>query len=106
VSAGLRNLLQRRLTIQATAELEHLQELLQEISLDENPDQRSSFFEDDGHLLLSGVIYRTSTYSDHACPSYKFVWTSFAPSRVKYFGWLLTEPDTKQIVASAQAYLG
>lgn len=52
LGAGLRNLLHRRLTAQATEELEHLEVLLQDIDLIESPDQRSSFFEDgDSHRL-------------------------------------------------------
>ncbi|XP_066384911.1 uncharacterized protein [Miscanthus floridulus] len=52
LGAGLRNLLQHRLTAQATEELEHLEVLLQDIDLIQSPDQRSSFFEDgDSHRL-------------------------------------------------------
>ncbi|XP_066324143.1 uncharacterized protein [Miscanthus floridulus] len=91
VTTGLRNLLQHRLTVQVATGLDHLEELLQEVSLDETPDQRSSFFEDEGHRLLSRAIYRTSTRGDHVCPSYKFAWANFAPPRVKFFGWLLTQ---------------
>lgn len=61
------------------------------VSLDELPDQCSSFFEDEEHKLLSRVIYRTTTSGDHVCSSYKFVWANFAQPRVKFFGWLLTQ---------------
>ena len=55
------------------------------------PDERCCFFEDGGHRLLSGLIYKASTRGDHDCASYSFVWKNFAPPRVKFFGWLLTQ---------------
>lgn len=93
---GLCNLLQHRLTGHAAAELSHLEGLLQEVNLEETPDQRASFFEDNSHRLLSGIIfsgiiYCASMRGDHACPSYNFVWRNFAPPRVKFFGWLLAQ---------------
>ena len=78
VDTGLRSLLQHRLTGQATAELNYLEDLLQEVSYEDTPDQRSSFFEDSSHRLMTGFIYRSSTRGDHACPSYSFVWKNFA----------------------------
>jgi hypothetical protein len=48
-------------------------------------------FEDINHRLLSGLIYKAATRGDHGCPSYTFVWKNFAPPRVKFFGWLLTQ---------------
>lgn len=43
VTTGIRNLLQRRLTAQASVELLQLEELLLDVSLDESHDQRVSF---------------------------------------------------------------
>jgi len=91
VSTGLRALLQRRLTTQASEELAQLENLLLGVNLSENPDQRSSFFEGIDHRLRSGLIYKSSTRGDHASPSFEFVWRNFAPPRVKFFGWLLTQ---------------
>jgi len=81
VTTGIRNLLQRRLTAQASAELLQLEELLLDVSLDESHDQRVSFFQDDNRRLMSGLIYRASTRGDQPCPAFKFVWRNFAPPR-------------------------
>lgn len=87
----LRSLLQRRLTNQASANLEHLEVLLAGVNFINDPDQRTCFFEDDSHRLITRVIYQTSTRGEQACPSCAFVWKNFAPPRVKIFGWLLTK---------------
>ena len=55
------------------------------------PDERSCFFEDGGHRLVSGLIYKASKRGDHDYASYSFVWKNFAPPRVKFSGWLLTQ---------------
>ncbi|XP_066324371.1 uncharacterized protein [Miscanthus floridulus] len=65
--------------------------MLQEVTLGLEPDERSCFFEDGGHRLVSGLIYEASTRGDHDCAAYYFVWKSLAPPRVKFFGWLLTK---------------
>lgn len=88
---GLRSLLQRRLTNQASADLEHLEGLMVGVSFTDDLDQRTCFFEDDSHRMITRVIYQTSTRGEQACPSYSFVWKNFAPPRVKIFGWLLTK---------------
>jgi hypothetical protein len=74
VHAELRGLFQQRLTAQAATEFQLLQELLHSVNLDYTPDKRTSFFEDDNHRLMSGLIYRTWTRGDHECPSFKFIW--------------------------------
>ena len=33
-----------------------------------------AFFEDGGHRLVLGLIYKASTHGDHDCASYSFVW--------------------------------
>jgi hypothetical protein len=81
VDTGLRSLMQRRLAAQAAADLDQLEDLLLNVSFNGDPDQRTSFFEDDSHRLISGVIYRSSTKGDQVCPSFEFV----------FFGWLLTK---------------
>ncbi|XP_066358280.1 uncharacterized protein [Miscanthus floridulus] len=91
MEAGLHNLLQHRLTPQAATELQHPEDLLQNVSLDDSPDQRESFFQGNGHRLKSGIIYRASTRGDHVCASFTFVWCNFAPPQVKFFIWLLTQ---------------
>jgi hypothetical protein len=68
-----------------------VEELLLDVSLDGSLDQRVSFFQDDSRRLMSGLIYRASTRGDQPCPAFKFVWSNFAPPRVKFFGWLLTQ---------------
>jgi len=68
-----------------------LASLLNDVQLDDTPDQRTSFFQDEAGRLMSGVIYWVSTKMEQPCPSYKFVWRNFAPPRVKIFAWLLTK---------------
>jgi hypothetical protein len=63
-------MLQNRLTAQATAELQLLDTLLLDVNLDDNLDQRSSFFQDGNGRLMTGIIYRSSTQGDHPCPSF------------------------------------
>ena len=91
VSAALRGQFQRRLTTQVVAKLDQLTEMLQDVTLSTENDDRASFFEDGDHRLLAGLIYKASARGDHQCASYNFVWCNFAPPRVKFFGWLLTQ---------------
>lgn len=90
-STALRGQFQRRLTTQAATELDRLSEMLQDVTLTIESNERSSFFEDGQHRLLAGLIYKASTRGDHRCASYAFVWCNFAPPRVKFFGWLLAQ---------------
>lgn len=41
------------------------------------------------HNLNSAKIYRTSTSDGRKLPAFKFVWSSRAPPKVRFFGWLL-----------------
>jgi hypothetical protein len=70
VHRGMHSMLQNRLTAQATAELQSLDTLLLDVNLDDNLDQRSSFFQDGNGRLMTGIIYRSSTQGDHPCPSF------------------------------------
>lgn len=83
--------MQRRLSTQATEELEHLSLLLIDVELSERPDERRCCFETPDHRLWSGLIYKASMRGDQTCPSFDFVWRSFAPPRIKFFGWVLTK---------------
>ena len=71
--ASRRDLFQRRLTPQASVELDQLSEMLQEVTLGLEPDERPCFFEDGGHRLVSRLIYKASTRIDHDCAAYNFV---------------------------------
>lgn len=64
MGVDLRSLLQQRLSTQANAELQQLDVLLRDVSLDNSPDQRTCFFQDGGGRLLFGLIYRASTRGD------------------------------------------
>jgi hypothetical protein len=90
VDRGLHNLLQQRLSNQATHELQLLDTLLLEMALDGSPDQRSNLSQDGDGRLLTRFIYKASTQGDQPCPAFKFVWHSIAPPRLKFFAWLLT----------------
>ena len=54
VHGGLRNMLQRRLSSQAAADLQLLDTLLMDVELDNAPDQRSNLFQDAAGKLHSG----------------------------------------------------
>jgi hypothetical protein len=77
---------QQRLSRQAAEELQQLEMLHQDVSLNDAGDNRSCFFADYNQRLLSGMIYRASMRSDSTCPSYQFLWKNFAIPRVKFFG--------------------
>jgi hypothetical protein len=64
MGVDLRSLLQWRLSTQANAKLQQLDDLLRDVSLDNSPDQRTCFFQDGRGRLLSGLIYRASTRGD------------------------------------------
>lgn len=74
VHSVLRSMFQRRLTPQALSELEHVESLIEDISLTDNRDKRSCYYEDNMGKLSSGLIYKTSTRGDQSCPSFHFVW--------------------------------
>ena len=82
---------QRRLSRQAIEELQKLESMLQEVSLDNSSDRRTCFFADNNQRLISGLIYRVSMRNNSVCPAYQFVWKNIATPRVKFFGWLLTK---------------
>lgn len=73
LGAGVHNLLQQRLTAQAADELQQLNSLLDDVSLDGTVHQRTSFYQDGNGKLMSSVIYRASTREEQPCPSFKFV---------------------------------
>jgi len=79
--------------------------MLQE-SLDVARDERSCCFEDDNHRLMAGLIYRASIWGvSTTVPPSSSYGATFAPPRVKAFGWLLTKDqgkDPMQILAGAQ----
>jgi hypothetical protein len=78
---------QRRMSTQAREELQ----VLQDVSLTVDTDDRSCFFADSNQRLISGMIYRASMKGDETCPAYQFVWKNFALPRVRFFGWLITK---------------
>ena len=91
MALGVHNLLQQRLSTQASGEPQQLTNLLGDVILENVPDLRTSFYQHGDAKLLSSVIYRASTRADQPCPSFKFVWRHFAPPRVKFFARLLTK---------------
>ena len=90
VHRGIANVLQRRLSTQASQELALLTQLLGDVTLTSAPNERYCSFETEDHKLRSGLIYRASMRGEQTCPAFDFVWRNFAPPRVKFLGWLLT----------------
>lgn len=93
LASPLRGQFQQRLSPQAARELDELEALVLGITLTEETDERSSFFEDVRHRLQTSLIYKASSQSGSTCPSFSFLWKNFAPPRVKMFGWLLTKSN-------------
>lgn len=86
---GINHFLVQRLSPQATAELLHVQQLLEATSLTQQPDQRTSRFVSPQGKLDTARIYKISTSTGQNSRIYPFVWQSRAPHRVRFFGWLL-----------------
>jgi len=89
IQLGISYNLTARLSSQATLELTEVQQLLASITLTQQPDRRTCKFADTTSKLNTGAIYRASTYSGVSSRIYNYVWTSRAPTRVRFFGWLL-----------------
>jgi len=89
IQLGISYNLTARLSSQATLELTEVQQLVASITLTQQPDRRTCKFADTTSKLNTGAIYRASTYSGVSSRIYNYVWTSRAPTRVRFFGWLL-----------------
>ena len=90
MTRGLSSLLQPRLTQRAQSELQQLQ-LSGSVTLTEERDERVCAFEKEDHKLATALIYRASMRGEQQLPSFAFVWHNFAPPRVRFFTWLLTQ---------------
>ncbi|TVT98766.1 hypothetical protein EJB05_55904, partial [Eragrostis curvula] len=75
----------------ATEEYTKLTEMLATIQLTNDPDVWRCPWEDKAHRLSSSKIYKSVVSNGEGCEYYKFIWENRAPSRVKFFGWLLVQ---------------
>lgn len=78
-----------RLTVTAEQELQVLEELMAEVTLNDLPDSRSSPLEGANHSLKASLIYKLATTQSSPCDFFDFVWRNRAPPRVQFFAWLL-----------------
>lgn len=72
-------MLQPRLSQQAKNELDQLEHLLQEVTLEATPDDKVCVFAKNDGKLAAGMIYRASIRGKQKLPSFDFMWRNFAP---------------------------
>lgn len=86
---GLASSLLGNLSPVALDELSFLQSLLFGVSLSNRPDDRRCFAVGPDGRLQSKVVYSWLSLQDQS-PSQvsNFIWSSYAPPRVKFFTWL------------------
>ena len=92
-SRPLRDHFVTRLSHVAAAEFAMLEEIVEEVVLQETPDNRLCPLVSKDGTLRAGPIYAAMmSLQEHTpCPFYKFVWINCAPPRVRFFAWLLVQ---------------
>jgi hypothetical protein len=89
VTHGLDTILAPRLSAVAARQHDELLQILSLIHLDSAIDMRSLLLcGKAGGKLSTSTLYKLCTYGDVLDVHHEFVWTSYAPSKVKIFGWL------------------
>ena len=88
---GLRAAVQPRLTPMAESQMVRLAGMLAEVRLAANNDTRAltRCATKDGRLHTS-ALYKLTCHGRVVAPFASFIWGSRAPSRVQFFGWLLS----------------
>ncbi|XP_071677157.1 uncharacterized protein [Lolium perenne] len=90
--AGIDNALTPRLSTVAACELELLRPLLDSVSVTDEADSRSLHRCAGPHNSLSAAeLYRLCRFGGELSAHASFVWDGWAPSRVKFFAWLLVQ---------------
>lgn len=74
----------------AAGELAALDNLLAQVALSDEVDQRLAPSSPDPEVLQLAWLYRLRSATGRACHNWQFVWCNVAPHRVKLFAWLLT----------------
>ncbi|KAM0844555.1 hypothetical protein ACQ4PT_056959 [Festuca glaucescens] len=109
---GIDSILVPRLTAAGERELESLADALAAVTLSSSPDERRLFLCAAPKAKLStGALYKLCRFGGVVSPHADFIWGSHAPSRFKFFAWLLVQSrvhtrDTllrKRILAVAEA---
>ncbi|WVZ65394.1 hypothetical protein U9M48_014768 [Paspalum notatum var. saurae] len=88
LNQGIERWLVPRLSSAANRELSTAHELVRGITLSDEADEHVSCFSTHDLRLDTAQIYRASTNEGASCQFAQFVWKSYAPPRVKFFGWL------------------
>jgi hypothetical protein len=87
---GVRESLVARLTIEAEGELAQVLQLIELVSLSAAPDSRALIrCAKKGGDLYVGTLYALLLTGGITVPYTSFVWGSYAPSKAKFFAWLL-----------------
>jgi hypothetical protein len=92
LSGGLRRALVPRLTARGEQQLCELDDILGAFSLNPGePDRRSLLrCRKNSGALDAAALYRLRTWGGVHAPFHDFVWLNHAPSKVQFFGWLLS----------------
>ena len=88
---GLSATLVPRLNTTGTAQFPLLLSLIADVSLSSNPDSRRlTRCAKPSGALDTAALYTLCTWGGVDAPYCEFIWSNFAPSKVKLFGWLLS----------------
>jgi hypothetical protein len=92
LQAGIDNALAPRLSTVAAHELELLRPLLDSVSIRDEPDSRSLHrCAGPQNSLRAAELYRLCHFGGEQSAHASFLWDGWAPSRVKFFAWLLVK---------------
>jgi hypothetical protein len=80
-----------RLTVVVECQLYELLQSVATISLAPGPDTCSSVLPQEGGAQDVGALYRLAQLCGVVAPFASFVWDGFAPSKAKFFAWLLVQ---------------
>ncbi|CAM0958898.1 unnamed protein product [Alopecurus aequalis] len=89
---GLRSLLVPRLSSTASRQLAQLERALSGVTPIDGPDTRSlPLCASPNGKFQTSVLYHLCTLGGEVYPHHKFVWQNAAPSKVRFFAWLLLQ---------------
>jgi hypothetical protein len=100
VRDGLRHHLVPRLTVVAATELASADAMMSVVRLSDGDDSRSLIrCAKKGGELHPAALYKLSFDMGNVAPFAAFVWGSYAPSKAKFFCWLLVQNKTQSRAA-------
>jgi hypothetical protein len=91
LAGGIDSILAPRLSRVGARELDSLRAALDEVALGDGADRRSlTRCSGPRNKLITGALYRLCNFGGVSSANAGFIWRCHAPSRVRFFGWLLT----------------